>query len=105
VTEALYVFHTGLYFGRDVPADSEEAKLPLHGPNQWPPEVHINIAYNAHLSVLGRSAAISLMHATRCSDLLPWEAPVMIAEKRNLTSFLFYGHGKACCPTLYALQL
>ncbi|DBA70484.1 TPA: hypothetical protein ACH3X2_011889 [Trebouxia sp. C0005] len=28
----------GLYFGREVPADSEEAKLPLHGPNQWPPE-------------------------------------------------------------------
>ncbi|KAL0025138.1 hypothetical protein WJX77_002359 [Trebouxia sp. C0004] len=28
----------GLVFGRDVPADSEEAKLLLHGPNQWPPE-------------------------------------------------------------------
>lgn len=28
----------GLYFGRDLAADSEEAKLPLHGPNQWPPE-------------------------------------------------------------------
>lgn len=27
--------HSGLYFCRDVPADSEEAKLPLHGPNQW----------------------------------------------------------------------
>jgi len=33
--------HTGLYFGRDLAADSEEAKLPLHGPNQWPPEVSI----------------------------------------------------------------
>ncbi|KAL3133076.1 hypothetical protein ABBQ38_006978 [Trebouxia sp. C0009 RCD-2024] len=28
----------GLYFGRDLPADCEEAKLPLHGPNQWPSE-------------------------------------------------------------------
>jgi hypothetical protein len=26
----------GLYFGREVPADSEEAHMPLHGPNQWP---------------------------------------------------------------------
>ena len=29
----------GLYFGREVPLDCEEAKLPLHGPNQWPSEV------------------------------------------------------------------
>lgn len=29
----------GLYFGREVPADSEDAHLPLHGPNQWPPRV------------------------------------------------------------------
>ncbi|DBB09057.1 TPA: hypothetical protein ACH3X3_007680 [Trebouxia sp. C0006] len=28
----------GLVFGREVPADGEEANLPLHGPNQWPPE-------------------------------------------------------------------
>ncbi|WIA38103.1 hypothetical protein OEZ86_001465 [Tetradesmus obliquus] len=28
----------GFYFGREVPADSEEGQLPLHGPNQWPPE-------------------------------------------------------------------
>ncbi len=34
--------YTGLYFGRDLAADSEEAKLPLHGPNQWPPEVILN---------------------------------------------------------------
>lgn len=26
----------GLYFGREVPAGSSEASLPLHGPNQWP---------------------------------------------------------------------
>ena len=26
----------GLYFGWEVDADSELAKLPLHGPNQWP---------------------------------------------------------------------
>jgi len=58
VTEALHVLHTGLYFGRELPADSEEAKLPLHGPNQWPPEVHI--ACNAHLSASGRSAAHQL---------------------------------------------
>lgn len=29
----------GLYFGREVAADSPEADLPLHGPNQWPPQV------------------------------------------------------------------
>lgn len=28
----------GFYFGRDVPAGSAEAALPLHGPNAWPPE-------------------------------------------------------------------
>lgn len=33
------MLYSGLYFGRDLPADSEEAKLPLHGPNQWLPEV------------------------------------------------------------------
>lgn len=26
----------GFYFGREVPLDSEEGALPLHGPNQWP---------------------------------------------------------------------
>ena len=35
-TLCLYV---GLYFGREVSADSEEGKLPLHGPNQWPSPV------------------------------------------------------------------
>ena len=29
----------GLYFGRDLPADCEEARKPLHGPNQWPDAV------------------------------------------------------------------
>lgn len=29
----------GLYFAREVAADSAEARLPLHGPNQWPPPV------------------------------------------------------------------
>ncbi len=29
----------GLYFGREVPADSPEAAQPLHGPNQWPSPV------------------------------------------------------------------
>ncbi|KAI8476259.1 MAG: hypothetical protein J3K34DRAFT_272372 [Monoraphidium minutum] len=28
----------GFYFGRQVPAGSPEAALPLHGPNVWPPE-------------------------------------------------------------------
>ncbi|KIZ06914.1 hypothetical protein MNEG_1040 [Monoraphidium neglectum] len=28
----------GYYIGREVPADSPEAQLPLHGPNLWPPE-------------------------------------------------------------------
>jgi isopenicillin N synthase-like dioxygenase len=30
--------HEGLYFGREVSADSPDAALPLHGPNQWPDE-------------------------------------------------------------------
>lgn len=30
----------GLYFGREVAPDSPEAATPLHGPNQWPDEVH-----------------------------------------------------------------
>jgi isopenicillin N synthase-like dioxygenase len=34
----------GLYFGREVSPESEEAKLPLHGPNQWPSEVIANCA-------------------------------------------------------------
>lgn len=29
----------GLYFGREVPADSPDAGVPLHGPNQWPSPV------------------------------------------------------------------
>ena len=29
----------GIYIGQEIPADSEDAKLPLHGPNQWPREV------------------------------------------------------------------
>ena len=31
--------HEGLYFGREVAPDSEEASKPLHGPNQFLPEV------------------------------------------------------------------
>ena len=26
----------GLYYGREIPTNSPEAQLPLHGPNQWP---------------------------------------------------------------------
>jgi isopenicillin N synthase-like dioxygenase len=29
----------GYYIGREVPAGSAEAKLPLHGPNVWPNEL------------------------------------------------------------------
>jgi isopenicillin N synthase-like dioxygenase len=29
----------GIYIGQEIAADSEDAKLPLHGPNQWPREV------------------------------------------------------------------
>ncbi len=32
----------GLYFGREVPAGSEDAHLPLHGPNQWPAQVTLS---------------------------------------------------------------
>lgn len=28
----------GLYFGREIPTESPQAQLPLHGPNQWPDE-------------------------------------------------------------------
>ena len=28
----------GIYFAREIAADSEAAKIPLHGPNQWPDE-------------------------------------------------------------------
>ena len=31
----------GLYFGREILPDSEEAHIPLHGPNQWPAKVPI----------------------------------------------------------------
>ena len=31
----------GFYIGREVAADSEEAKQPLHGPNQWPNPVRL----------------------------------------------------------------
>lgn len=30
----------GLYFGREILPDSEEAHMPLHGPNQWPAKVN-----------------------------------------------------------------
>ena len=26
----------GIYFGQEIAADSKDAALPLHGPNQWP---------------------------------------------------------------------
>ena len=29
----------GIYFGQEIAANSEDAALPLHGPNQWPREV------------------------------------------------------------------
>ena len=43
----------GLYFAREVAADSAEARLPLHGPNQWPPRVRSSLytlrpLYRAH---------------------------------------------------------
>ena len=41
----------GLYFGRDLPADSEEAKLPLHGPNQWPSEVGLALKCSLELKI------------------------------------------------------
>lgn len=36
----------GIYIGLEVAADSEDAKLPLHGPNQWPREVPLLITRN-----------------------------------------------------------
>ena len=33
----------GIYIGKQVEADSEDAALPLHGPNQWPREVLFSI--------------------------------------------------------------
>ncbi|CAL8469967.1 g9509 [Coccomyxa elongata] len=49
----------GLYFGREVPADSPEAAQPLHGPNQWPsPELlpeykRVTMAYFEAVTALG----------------------------------------------------
>lgn len=51
--------HEGLYFGRDLPADSPECARPLHGPNQWPREALLpgykatTAAYFAALADLG----------------------------------------------------
>lgn len=50
----------GYYIGREVPLDSPEADLPLHGPNVWPPAAKLPgfrpaaEAYMASLTALGR---------------------------------------------------
>ena len=41
----------GLYFGRDVPSGSEEAHMPLHGPNQWPAQVRLRLPGTVHTAV------------------------------------------------------
>uniref|UniRef100_A0A7S3QLD7 Fe2OG dioxygenase domain-containing protein n=2 Tax=Dunaliella tertiolecta TaxID=3047 RepID=A0A7S3QLD7_DUNTE len=38
----------GFYFGREISPESPEAKLPLHGPNQWPNE-HLVPGYRASM--------------------------------------------------------
>jgi hypothetical protein len=40
-----------LYFGQEIPPNSEEAHLPQHGLNQWPSEV------GGHTLILSRCAA------------------------------------------------
>ncbi|CAL5218902.1 g645 [Coccomyxa viridis] len=49
----------GLYFGREVLPDSEEAHMPLHGPNQWPAQDalphyrHVTETYFRAVTALG----------------------------------------------------
>jgi isopenicillin N synthase-like dioxygenase len=39
----------GLYFGREVDQGDPEARLPLHGPNQWPPPARPGLPHAAPL--------------------------------------------------------
>ena len=41
----------GLYFGREVPPDAEEAHMPLHGPNQWPAQASLQLPDVKHAAV------------------------------------------------------
>ena len=41
----------GLYFGREVPPGSEEAHMPLHGPNQWPAQVCLQMPGTIYTAV------------------------------------------------------
>ena len=56
----------GLYFGREVLPDSEEAHMPLHGPNQWPAQVCLRLAYRPYCESNMQSPHIKHM-STRTS--------------------------------------
>ena len=50
----------GIYIGQEIPADSEDAKLPLHGPNQWPREVSSLSEQSLHRMLEARNTSQSL---------------------------------------------
>ncbi len=50
----------GLYFGREVDPGDPEARLPLHGPNQWPPTARPGLPRAAPLPELAGPASKQL---------------------------------------------
>lgn len=58
--------HEGLYFGRHVAASSPEAALPLHGPNQWLPEVGRGQGGGVQGLDLPRHGLIAIVDAAPC---------------------------------------
>ena len=60
---------SGLVFGRDLPAESEEAKMPLHGPNQWPPEVS---PYTLHASMEDVEPYLPVVHLHCLDAFVAW---------------------------------
>ena len=52
----------GLYFGREVAPDSEEAQMPLHGPNQWPAQVWHLLLGGAIYFAVRRIGFLNVLH-------------------------------------------
>ena len=55
----------GLYFGREVPPDSKEACMPLHGPNQWPAQVCLWLPKTVHLPASSTALFLHVKHLVR----------------------------------------
>ena len=73
---------SGLVFGRDLPAESEEAKLPLHGPNQWPPEVS---SYTLHAFMAGVEPYLPVVHLHCLGAFVLWHHSSRILLKASVT--------------------